>query len=41
MTAILVTSTVVIALVSLGVAVWTVVQTRKETKRHEQRDQAE
>lgn len=41
MTEILVTSTVVIALVALGFAAWTMVQTHKETKRKRQGDRAE
>jgi len=37
MTTILVASTVVIALVSLGLAVWTMVQTHKEVQRRKNR----
>lgn len=41
MTVVLVASTVVIALVALGVAAWTMVETHKDAKRQKQRDQAE
>lgn len=41
MTEILVASTVVIALVALGFAAWSLAQTHKEAKRRKHRDRAE
>jgi membrane-anchored protein YejM (alkaline phosphatase superfamily) len=41
MTEILVASTVVIALVALGFAAWSLVQTHKEARRRKDRDRAE
>lgn len=41
MTAVLVGSTVVIALVALGLATWTFVETHREAKRRKERDRTD